>query len=221
MTTSTKTFVESIEGAALIGVCLLTPFLRSRRTRWGATETELDKSMPGDDLVPHPKWHYTHAITIDAPIGAVWQWLVQIGQGRGGLYSYDGLENLVGCDMHSAEEIVPELQDLKPGDQVRLHPQMPPLEVVRVDDCRVIILRGGSEGDVKVSWTFFLCDIDETTTRFVIRWRSDFGPTPSQKLGYGPLLMEPISFVMERKLMLGLKQRAEADAESVVREPAW
>lgn len=83
--------------------------------------------MPCDELVEHPKLNATHAITIDAPASAVWPWLVQMGQTRGGFYSYAWLENLVGCHMHNADQIHPEWQDLKVGDQVWLHPKAPPL----------------------------------------------------------------------------------------------
>ena len=88
---------EDIGGAARIGFAFVTPFLRWRRTRWGAEASELSAKLPGDEIIPEPKWQYTHGITISAPVRRIWPWLVQIGQGRGGFYSYQGLENLVGC----------------------------------------------------------------------------------------------------------------------------
>ena len=99
-----KDIGERLAGAFLIAAALLTPFLRLWRTKWGATDAEVHRSLPGDDLIPHPKWRYTHAITIRASAAEVWPWLVQMGQGRGGMYSYEWLENLVGCDIHNAAD---------------------------------------------------------------------------------------------------------------------
>src|SRR5450759_2319194 len=84
-------------GAQIASTALLAAILRRRYNRWGATPAELGARIPGDDLVPHPRLGYTRAITINAPVDAVWPWLAQIGQGRGSLYSFDGLENLVRC----------------------------------------------------------------------------------------------------------------------------
>jgi hypothetical protein len=105
-----KVIGEGIEGGAFIAFALLTPFLRPWRTRWGATDAEVRKKLPGDELMPHPKWGYTHAVTIKAPVAEVWPWIVQMGQGKAGFYSYEFLENLVGCDFHNADRIIPEFQ---------------------------------------------------------------------------------------------------------------
>lgn len=113
--TNLNDFVEGIEGAFLIAFALLTPFLRRWRCRWGATDEEVKRTLPGDELVPAPEWQWTHAITINAPPEQVWPWIVQMGQGRGGFYSYEALEDLVGCKIHNASRIVPEWQDLKVG----------------------------------------------------------------------------------------------------------
>jgi hypothetical protein len=95
---------ENLLGAFQVaGTLILSPVLRPWYNSWGVTEEEAARSLPGDELVPDPRLGYTRAITIQAPPERVWPWLIQIGQGRGGLYSYDGLENLVGCDIHSAE----------------------------------------------------------------------------------------------------------------------
>jgi hypothetical protein len=113
--------------------------------RWGATDAEGEGVLPGDELVPEPKHHDTHAITIHAPIAQVWPWLVQVGQGKGGFYSYAWLENLAGCHLHNADTIVPEYQTLKAGDTVRLHPSAPPLTAVIVEPHRSIVLAGGGD----------------------------------------------------------------------------
>ncbi len=96
--------MEGIEGALLIGANLiLWPLLRSWRLGWGATDEELKWALVGDELVPQPKWSYTQAITIRASAEQAWPWLVQMGQGRGGFYSYEWLENLIGCDTPQAQ----------------------------------------------------------------------------------------------------------------------
>ena len=87
----------------------------------------------------------THAITIQAPISKVWPWLVQLGQGRGGFYSYDWLENLFGCDIHNADRVIPQYRNLKAGDGIRIHPRMPAIPVVAVEPGRVIVLHSGGK----------------------------------------------------------------------------
>jgi len=113
--------LDAVRGAAAIAYTLVgSPWLRERYNRWGASEEEWRDAMPGDELVPEPVLCSTRAVTIDAPPSAVWPWLARIGQGRGGLYSYDALENLLGLDIHSADTLLPESQQLTPGDLVRL-----------------------------------------------------------------------------------------------------
>ena len=102
----------------LIAIALVTPFLRPWYRKWGATDAEVDRSLPGDDLVAYPKGDYTHAITIRASAAEIWPWLVQLGQGRGGFYGYEWIENLVGCQIHNADHIIPEFQHLEVGDSV-------------------------------------------------------------------------------------------------------
>ena len=81
--------------------------------------------MPGDELVAHPDVRAARGITVDAPPDEVWPWIAQIGQGRGGLYAYDGLENPLGMDLHSADRVLPKHQDVRVGDVVRLAAQSP------------------------------------------------------------------------------------------------
>ena len=95
---------------------------RPRHLRWGANSQECDASLPGDDLIVTPDLTATRAIRVRASAGQVWPWIAQLGQGRGGFYSYDFLENLAGCDIHSADRIIPGWQDIKIGDEVKLAP---------------------------------------------------------------------------------------------------
>lgn len=179
-------------------------FIRPWHLRWGATDAEIKMPLPGDEIVEHPKLNATHAITIQASVKDVWPWLVQMGQDRGGFYSYAWLENLVGCHMQNADQIIPEWQELKVGDEVWLHPEAPPLRVLTIEPERVIVL--------EKCWTFFLRPIDEHTTRLIIRGRGEFNPDLKNALLNFILwrgVFEPAHFIMERKMMLGIKQRAE------------
>lgn len=178
--------------------------IRPWHLRWGATDEEVRASLPGDELVPHAKLKATHAITINAPAADIWPWLVQMGQNRGGFYSYTGLENLVGCHMRNADEIVPEWQELNVGDKVWLHPKAPPVEVAAIEPNRAIVLK---------PWgAFVLQPIDEKRTRLIIRSQGDYEPdlrNPLLNFLLWRVVYEPAHFIMERKMLLGIKQRVE------------
>ena len=100
------------------------------------------ESLPGDDLIANPDLTATRAITVHTSAEQVWPWIAQLGQGRGGFYSYDALENLAGCDIHSADQVVPEWQDITVGDQVKLHPEVGWPSLL-VEPGRALVLRGG------------------------------------------------------------------------------
>lgn len=180
--------------------------MRPWHKRWGASSEEATMTLPGDEIVPRPNETVTHAITIHAPIETVWSWVVQIGQTKGGFYSYTWLENLVGCRMRNAERIVPEFQQLSVGDEVWLHPKAPPLPVVYLEPGRTLVL--GSNMDEPGTWGFYLKPVDERTTRLIIRGRSRIRSGPVSWIGHY-ILFEPAHFIMERKMLLGIKARAE------------
>jgi hypothetical protein len=212
-----RTVVESLGGAAAIGATvLLSPLLRPWYGRWGATHEERTRRLPGDDLVPSPRLQSTRAVTVRAPASGVWPWLVQMGQGRGGLYSHDRLENLAGCRIQSANRILPAFQHLEPGDHVRLGPEGYPFFVVEsVDPGRALVLEAGAqegaEAAARSTWVFVLDEVDEATSRLIVRNRLDYESTWVNRLIWR-VFTDPISFVMERKMLLGVKRRAEATA---------
>jgi hypothetical protein len=182
---------------------------RRSQLRAGATDDETRASLPGDELIAHAGLTATRAISIGATRDRVWPWIAQLGQGRGGFYSYDVLENLAGCDIHSAERVVPEWQSISVGDDVRLAPDVA-LRVVAVDRGRSLVLRGGIPmGPVAApydfTWAFVLRDGPAGSVRLLVRER--YGYTR----GWAPLLVEPVSlvsFVMTRRMLRGIRRRA-------------
>jgi hypothetical protein len=176
-------------------------FLRRKILDWGATEDEAAARMPGDELLEDADGVSTRAITVDTPSGAVWPWLAQIGPSpRGGAYTYDWIENLLGLNMHSADRILPEFQHPEVGDTIGYGSNRMRLE--RVEPPHVLAWR--SE-DCNWVWTFVL-DEQDGSTRLISRNRFRL-PTLVTRIGMLP--MEPASLVMERKMLGGIKQRAE------------
>lgn len=194
-------------GLAIAGAGAVAAYVwavRPWHLRWGATDEEVGKRLAGDELVPVAKLKATHAITINAAAADVWPWLVQMGQNRGGFYSYTWLENLAGCHMRNVSEIIPQWQELKVGDSVWLHPKAPPLEVAAIEPGRAIVLKG---------WGAFILEpIDEKTTRLIIRSQGNYDPDlKNAVLNFllWRVAFEPAHFIMERKMLLGIKERAE------------
>lgn len=215
---------EGIVGVVAIAIAFVTPFLQPRRARWGATDAEVYRSLPGDDLVPHPKWGYTYAVTIRTSAAEIWPWLVQMGQGRGGFYSYEWLENLIGCNMHNADRIIPEFQHLEVGDEIRHHPKLRPYEVAVVEPGRVLVLHTRADTQtgnkfeltdtmpekyINIIYGWFLDQLDDGTTRLISRGRYDYRGLRNA-LSFSRFFLEPIVFATSRKIILGIKQRAEA-----------
>ncbi len=163
----------------------------------------------------------TRAITIDARSDRVWPWLAQLGQGRGGFYSYDFLENLVGCNIHSVDRIVAECQDIEFGDEVRLAPQVG-LRVAALERGRSVVLSGGvpignSVPPYDFTWAFVLQSKPDGTTRLLVRERYAYTQP------WAPLIVEPVaavSFVMSQKMLRGIKDRAERTAARRLRAVA-
>ena len=193
---------------AAAAVCALAT--RGRRLRCGATAREATDRLDGDDLIGRADLCATRAITIAAPAGRVWPWIAQLGQGRGGFYSYDRLENLAGCRIHSAERIVDEWQRIEPGDEVRLAPQVG-LTVAAVAPERSLVLSGGVPvGDggppYDFTWAFVLDERPDGTTRLLVRERYGY------RRPWTRFLVEPVEFVsaiMTRKMLRGIRDRAE------------
>ena len=185
--------------AALAAVYVF--FLRRPILTWGATDEEATARLPGDELLEDADGIATRAIEIYAPPAAVWPWIAQIGPSpRGGAYTYDWIENLLGLDMHSADRVLPDFQHPEVGDTIGLGPNR--MRVERVEPEHVLAWRSEDGNWV---WTFVLDDRDGST-RLISRNRFRL-PTLAARLGMIP--MEPASLVMEQKMLRGIKQRAE------------
>jgi uncharacterized protein YndB with AHSA1/START domain len=169
---------------------------------WGTTPDEEFDFLPGDELAE--RITSTRAVTINAPVEEVWKWLVQIGQDRAGFYSYDVLERLVLADIHNVDRIVPEWQELEAGDTVRLaskrvYGDVPLLRVLAIEPCRYLVLeRWGA---------FILRRIDDHTTRMIFRSHAEERSLLRRFADF--LFFDPVHFMMERRMMLGIKERAE------------
>lgn len=185
-------------------------FIRPRQLRWGATDDEVNRSMPGDDLVKYPTFNATRAITIDASPDEIWPWLVQIGMTRAGWYSYDWIDNL---GKRSAEHIIPELQQLGVGDLIPMSPDGKVGFLVKALESNNWMLWQDNKGDV--TWYWGLYPQDNGDTRLITRVRIHYHWTSPTILFSLPMDIGDI--VMMRKCMLGIKERAERLAIGVTR----
>jgi len=203
--TAVLTGIASACGGFVGGYLLVRPHLH----RWGATEAEVHGTLPGDDIIVQPALNVTFATTIDAPIDAVWPWIVQLGQGRGGWYSYDWLENVLGLNIHTAERILHEFQHLAPGDVVPTGAIDIP--VIAVEPPRLLLLGGAAFSTL----AFVLQPLDEQRTRLLFRNRAALGWTPSGI--FWRLVLDPGIFIMSRKMLLVIKERAEGGSQPISR----
>jgi hypothetical protein len=222
-----------ITAAALAGlVAVYALVARPWIHRWGATDAELQARLPGDEIVPGARGQETRAITIHAPASTVWAWVAQIGQDRAGFYSYQVLENLVGCEMPNIQRIVPGLQRWAVGDKLWMYP---PRKAGGAGFATLMVLQPGralafatrqigtSPADPPdASWAFIVQPIDERSSRLIFRGRGAGG------LRFAPAaitlgIFEPMHFAMERRTMTSVKELAEggrpsadADAAQVI-----
>jgi hypothetical protein len=194
-------------------------FVRPWYLEWGTTPQERCAALPGDEIVATSAAHQeTRAITINASVAQLWPWLAQLGQDRGGFYSYDLLENLVGCEMPTRDKLDPRKQQWEVGDKLWMYPER------KANGMGFATLRTYLPGRAmgfgtrmfgtaatapeNGSWSFVLVPIDASHTRFIVRGRGTSGRS-LLGLGFDRAIFEPIHFVMERRMMIGLKDLAE------------
>lgn len=201
--------------ALVLGGALTAGYLRVLRPwqlRWGASDAELTMALPGDDLVDEPTFNATRAITINAPAKDIWPWLVQVGLTRAGWYSYDWLDNL---GHRSAQRIIPELQDLEPGDVVPMSPDgKQGMRVHALDAPRSMIW--GTPG--QMTWVWLLAPRRDGSTRVITRVRYRYRWL-SPSIAFS-MLVEFTDIWMMRKMLLNIRERAESTARSAAAPPS-
>ncbi len=210
--------LSGIAGAGVMAAALLSPFLRSARSHWGLDAEVALRTLPGDELVASPRFSWTHGVEIEASASDVWPWVAQIGQERAGFYSYQWLENLAGCDVRNAERVHREWQ-VRAGDELTLHPDpaAPRLRVVAAETGRYFVAHGAADTEAQrrgepwsaASWLFLVEPLSAGRCRFISRFRASSSDDLLTRLSFGPALLEPVGFAMDRRMLLGVKERAE------------
>ncbi len=192
-------------GIALLYGLVVHPWM----AQWGSIEAERQRVFPGVEIVPAPVREETRAITVRAPASVIWAWLGQIGRGRGGFYSYDWLENLFGLDIHNVYELRPELKWPLVGDTIRLASdhylggrgaRFSALTVVSADPRSGLVLEGWG--------TFAIDSLAPGISRLIVRERIPAATTWWSAL-IRSLTFDPVHFVMERRMLRGIRDRAE------------
>ena len=214
-----RQLLPPLAAAAMLGVAAL---LRRRFLRWGATTGEQHRSLVGDDILPAPDVSTTRAINITAAATEVWPWLAQLGQGRGGFYSYDWLENVVAhIDIHNADRIVPQWQHVDLGDEVRLAPEVP-LLVVALEQGRALVLRGNvpmgrAAPPYDFTWAFVLEPQADAAIRLLVRERYAYARP------WAALIVQPatlVSCLMTPKMLRGIRSRAQRTTPGAAGTPS-
>ena len=202
-----QTFIALLlVGVATLALYLL--FIRPWQLRWGATDEEVARSMPGDDVVKHPTFNATRGVTINARPKDIFPWLAQIGIKRAGWYSYDWIDNL---GKPSAQRIIPELQRLEVGDLIPMSPNGKMGLWVKDLELNRWLLWWDKKGNT--TWYWGLYPLDESHTRLITRVRMRYHwLSPSI---FFCLLLDVGDIVMMRQCMLGVKRRAEVIAQHV------
>ena len=219
---SFRQVLEGLEGIAIMCACYLTLFLKPLRDRWGLNKEEVKRTFPGDTFVKSPKSKFTHAVEICAPAKYVWPWIAQIGQARGGFYTYEALENIIGLQIYNSDVVLPEFQNPEVGDIIPFGPKggfplviyeqehaMAIENCLDLDNDQLYDPMGPSPKNyLHLTWLWYVEALDDNHSRFISRNRVDYAPFWKNRLLFGPLA-EPIVFAMDRKMCLGIKKRAE------------
>jgi hypothetical protein len=208
--------LQGMKGVAVMAGSLLTPFWKGRRSVWGVDEETAARRHPGDALVPKPAWSWTHGVEINASAKEVWPWVAQIGADRGGFYSYQWLENLAGCALRNAETVHPQWE-VSAGDLLVLHPKVPPFRVLAKERDHYFIAyapaderaRRAGKPWVEASWLFQVESLGPERSRLISRYRVDLSGEWKNRVAFGPALVEPVGYAMDREMLQGVKRRVE------------
>jgi hypothetical protein len=213
--TGWRDVLTGLGGVAVIAAAFATPWRRRARGTWGAGPESAARPHPGDELVPEPRWGWTHAVTVDAPPERTWPWVAQVGADRAGFYSYTWLENLAGCGIRDADRVHPEWQ-ARPGDRLVLHPKAPALDVVDVAPGRHLLAHGPADEAARAAgrpwaaatWLLAVEAAGDRRSRVISRYRCACSDDLGTRLALGPALLEPISYAMDRRMLRGIARRA-------------
>jgi hypothetical protein len=167
-------------------------------------------------LVGDARWSWTHGVEIDAPATRVWPWIAQIGADRGGFYSYQWLENIAGCQLRNAETIHVDWE-AREGGELSLATGAPPMKIVEVERGRHFVAyappdetaRRAGKPWATATWAFFVEPLGERRCRLISRYRCACSEDLATRVTMGPVLLEPIGYAMDRRMLLGVKERAE------------
>ncbi len=228
MGTGRRSWVGMILTAGVTAAITYRFVARPWQERWGATDEEVEAPLPGDELIDASDSQVTRAITIDAPAEQVWPWVIQLGADRGGFYSYDWLENLFGLGIHSADVVVRGWQTRAVGDLVCASAEGDfgwYVMAIERDHALVMELADVPAGRqsrrdeppfMEFTWSFVLEPRGDRSTRFLVRERVAFGRS-AVRFAYSPVGV--VSFVMTRRMMLGIKERAERSRDDPMTPP--
>jgi hypothetical protein len=205
-TTSTPRMAIGFAAAGVAAFGAYEILFHSWKNRWRATKEEIERPMPLDEVVRKPQHVTNRAVTIQAPPEAIWPWLSQMGElPRGGFYSYETIERLMGMKVENADRILPEFQNLRPGDVLD---RSGTLVVKAVEPGRFLVLGPQGEPGLEITWALSLYPVDERSTRLVSRVRGWMAPSVESLVWRA--LLGPGQFIMERKMFLEIKRRAES-----------
>jgi hypothetical protein len=202
-----------LDAFTAVPVWVVSPVLRPWHMRWGAAREEVTAPMPGDDVVPRAQFNATRAITIGARPEDVWPWIVQLGYGRGGFYTYDLIDN---AGLPSADQIIGKYQDLQAGDLIPMFHESHGLAIAyQVDSFQrngwMLWVHRPHEGEAPDStWSWKLTSMPGGRTRLVTRMKQDYRWQTFRLATFNLVLMEFGDFAMERRMLKGIKARAES-----------
>ena len=215
--------LAAVTAAAIAVFVLFFSVVRPLYLRWGATDSELASAFPGEELFPVAGSRSVRGVTIGAPAEDVWPWVAQIGQDRGGFYSYEVLEDLAGCEMPRATRVMPEHQAWRAGDQLWMYPKQKldgagGARLVAHEPGRLLMFASRALGAAVDRpeagvWGFAVQPLDEDRTRLVAVSRAAPEASPVAA-GFARAVFEPAHYVMERRMLLNLRTLAEGGTTS-------
>jgi hypothetical protein len=202
----------SLDTLSAVPIWVTSPLIRPWHMRWGATDAEVAGPMPGDDVVPRAQFNATRSITIDAPPTSPWPWIAQLGYQRGGFYTYDQVDN---AGEPSADRILEEYQDLKVGDEIPMWHESHGLSIAykvesfAVPKWMLWVHRPHTDEEPDSTWSWRLTELPTGGTRLVTRMKQDYRWEDPMLALFNLVLMEFGDFAMERRMLKGIKVRAE------------